>query len=182
MPGRLAGWVSLQINTWLSTLSSLSLIICVKIIFYVGVCSKKDIFDKVSGLFEALKVFTKISCPHQSILSQGLCKVIVTAGDKKRQITWKCVYYTLCIFSIRVYIKNKHAAPGHGCSPPGVRSSPAGHFSSTEPQPCGSSAWPRHLVCTHYFTIPKHRAEKCQHDHSHQHNIAGSRKAPWGVL
>lgn len=59
MPGRLARRVSLQINMRFGSLSSLSFIICVKIISYVGVCSKTDIFDKVSGLFEALKVFTK---------------------------------------------------------------------------------------------------------------------------
>lgn len=84
MPVRLAVLVNLQINMWFGLLSSLLFIICGKIISYVGVCSKKDIFDKVSGLFEALKVFTKIPCPDQSILSQGLCKVIVRVGDKKR--------------------------------------------------------------------------------------------------
>lgn len=105
MPGRLAGRVSLQINTWLSALSSLSFIICVKIIFYVGVCSKKDIFDKVSGLFESLKVFTKISCPHQSILSQGLCKVIVMAGEKKANYVEVCILYIIYILYKSIYKK-----------------------------------------------------------------------------
>lgn len=72
----------MQVNMQFGSLSSLSFI-CVKIFFYVGVCFKTDIYDKVSGLLEALKVLTRLSCPVQSLLNQGLYKVAVTAMDKK---------------------------------------------------------------------------------------------------
>lgn len=142
------GWeVSLQINTWFGSLSSVIYYLC-KIMSYVGVCSKKDVLDICLKPYSQKNVVTKVFSVYE------LCGVIVKVREEKKGKVHGsvCILYMQARIYTYIYIFIKISMlPLDMAAVPKCK--------CTCPQSSSSSHWPRHSAHTH-FTIPRHRAEK----------------------